>query len=58
MGDHDSRSVLAMSRKAMFARKGLEKAAPFGIGVVLGFSTNKTATSYVGRRALAYSEAG
>lgn len=39
-----------------FTRKGLEKAAPFGIGVVLGFSANKTLTYYVGRKARAFFE--
>ncbi len=33
-----------------FTRKALEKAAPFGIGVVLGFSANKGLTWYVGSK--------
>ena len=31
-----------------FSRKALEKAIPFGIGVVVGFVTNKVLTLYVG----------
>jgi uncharacterized protein (DUF697 family) len=34
-----------------FTRKGLEKAIPFGIGVVIGFSVNKTLTWYIGVKA-------
>ena len=33
-----------------FTRKALEKAAPFGIGVVIGFSANKGLTYYVGNK--------
>lgn len=35
----------------VFTRKAAEKAIPFGIGVVIGFSANKTLTAYVGKRA-------
>ena len=34
-----------------FTRKALEKAIPFGIGVVIGFSANKGLTWYVGSKA-------
>ena len=34
-----------------FTRKALEKAAPFGIGVVISFSANKGLTWYVGSKA-------
>ncbi|EHZ7344711.1 TPA: hypothetical protein ACGUW9_004234 [Vibrio vulnificus] len=34
-----------------FTRKALEKAIPFGIGVVVGFSANKGITWYVGSKA-------
>lgn len=34
-----------------FARSGLEKAIPFGVGVVIGFSVNKGLTWYVGSKA-------
>ncbi|WP_374318447.1 EcsC family protein [Aquabacterium sp.] len=34
-----------------FSRKALEKAIPFGIGVVIGFSANKGLTWYVGTKA-------
>ena len=34
-----------------FARKAAEKAIPFGAGVVISFTANKTLTAYVGRRA-------
>jgi uncharacterized protein (DUF697 family) len=34
-----------------FTRKSLEKAIPFGIGVVIGFSANKGLTWYVGKKA-------
>ena len=34
-----------------FTRKAVEKAIPFGIGVVIGFSTNKGLTWYVGNKA-------
>jgi hypothetical protein len=34
-----------------FTRKSLEKAIPFGVGVVVGFSVNKTLTWYVGVKA-------
>lgn len=34
-----------------FTRKAVEKAAPFGIGVFLGFSANKGLTWYVGKKA-------
>lgn len=35
-----------------FSRKALEKAIPFGIGVVIGGVANKALTSYVGGRAI------
>ena len=34
-----------------FARKALEKAIPFGVGVIIGFSANKGLTWYVGKKA-------
>jgi len=34
-----------------FTRKALEKAIPFGIGVIIGFSANKGLTWYVGSKA-------
>lgn len=34
-----------------FTRKDLEKAIPFGVGVVIGFSANKGLTWYVGSKA-------
>lgn len=34
-----------------FTRKALEKAIPFGVGVVIGFSANKGITLYVGKKA-------
>jgi uncharacterized protein (DUF697 family) len=34
-----------------FTRKGLEKAIPFGVGVVIGATTNKGLTLYVGSKA-------
>ena len=34
-----------------FTRKALEKAAPFGIGVIISFSANKGLTWYVGYKA-------
>jgi hypothetical protein len=34
-----------------FTRKALEKAAPFGIGVIISFSANKGLTWYVGSKA-------
>jgi uncharacterized protein (DUF697 family) len=37
-----------------FTRKALEKAAPFGIGVVLGAGINKALTVYVGNQAHDY----
>ncbi|TQO82361.1 EcsC family protein [Vibrio cholerae] len=37
-----------------FTRKALEKAIPFGIGVVVGFSANKGITWYVGSKAKAF----
>lgn len=37
-----------------FTRKSLEKAIPFGIGVVIGFTVNKTLSWYVGVRARDY----
>ena len=33
-----------------FTRKAVEKAIPFGIGVVIGFSANKGLTYYVGKK--------
>lgn len=35
-----------------FTRKSLEKAAPFGIGVIISFTANKGLTWYVGSKAL------
>lgn len=35
----------------IFTRKAVEKAIPFGIGVVIGFSANKGLTWYVGSKA-------
>lgn len=35
----------------VFTRKAVEKAIPFGVGVVIGFTANKSLTAYVGRRA-------
>ena len=37
-----------------FTRKALEKVIPFGIGVIIGFTANKTLTWYVGKRAIAF----
>ena len=34
-----------------FTRKGLEKAIPFGVGVIVGFTVNKTLSWYIGVRA-------
>lgn len=34
----------------IFIRKSLEKAIPFGIGVLIGFTANKGLTSYVGHK--------
>ncbi|XIH35507.1 hypothetical protein C1N70_23215 [Cytobacillus firmus] len=34
-----------------FTRKALEKSIPFGIGVIVGFSSNKGLTWYVGKKA-------
>lgn len=34
-----------------FTRKAVEKAIPFGVGVIIGFTANKTLTWYVGKRA-------
>jgi uncharacterized protein (DUF697 family) len=34
-----------------FTRKALEKAIPFGVGVIVGFSANKGLTWYVGKKA-------
>ena len=34
-----------------FTRKAAEKAIPFGVGVVIGFSANKGLTWYVGSKA-------
>ena len=36
-----------------FTRKALEKAIPFGIGVLIGATVNKLLTRHVGRRAIA-----
>jgi hypothetical protein len=38
-------------------QKGLLRVIPFGIGVVLGYSSNKKLTRYIGRRARDYFEA-
>ena len=35
-----------------FTRKSAEKAIPFGVGVVIGFSANKGLTWYVGKKAM------
>ena len=35
----------------VFTRKAVEKAIPFGVGVIVGFTANKSVTAYVGRRA-------
>ena len=35
----------------VFSRKALEKATPFGVGVILGFTANKGLTWYVGSKA-------
>jgi hypothetical protein len=35
-----------------FTRKALEKAAPFGIGVVIGATANYALTRYVGAQAI------
>ncbi|ACL18700.1 conserved hypothetical protein [Desulfitobacterium hafniense DCB-2] len=35
-----------------FTRKAAEKAIPFGVGVIIGFSANKGLTCYVGSKAL------
>ncbi len=40
-----------------FTRKGLEKAIPFGVGVVIGTATNKVLTIYVGSKARDFFEA-
>ena len=37
-----------------FTRKAAEKAIPFGVGVIIGFSANKGLTWYVGNRAKAF----
>jgi hypothetical protein len=37
-----------------FTRKGVEKAIPFGVGVIVGFTANKTLSWYVGVRARDY----
>jgi hypothetical protein len=37
-----------------FTRKSLEKAIPFGVGVIVGFTVNKTLSWYVGTRARDY----
>lgn len=34
-----------------FTRKAVEKAIPFGVGIVIGFSANKGLTWYVGSKA-------
>lgn len=39
-----------------FTRKGLEKAVPFGIGVVIGATANKGLAVYVGNRAIDFFE--
>lgn len=40
-----------------FSRKALEKAIPFGVGVVIGFTANKGLTWYVGTKAHDFFEA-
>ena len=37
-----------------FTRKALEKAIPFGVGVVIGYSANKGLAVYIGKRAMAF----
>jgi hypothetical protein len=37
-----------------FTQRGLLRAIPFGVGVVLGYTSNKKLTRYVGRRARDY----
>lgn len=37
-----------------FTRKAVEKAIPFGVGVVIGFSANKGLSFYVGHKAQAF----
>lgn len=37
-----------------FTRKGLEKAVPFGVGAVIGFTVNKTLTWFIGIRSRDY----
>jgi uncharacterized protein (DUF697 family) len=41
-----------------FTRKAAEKAIPFGVGVVIGFSANKGLTWYVGSKAKDFFSAG
>lgn len=41
----------------IFTRKALEKAIPFGVGVIIGFSANKGLTWYVGSKARDFFEA-
>ncbi len=52
-------AVKAVFRKVgiTFTRKGLEKAIPFGVGVVIGATTNKGLTMYVGSKARNFFEA-
>lgn len=40
-----------------FTRKAVEKAIPFGVGIVIGFSANKGLTWYVGSKAKDFSKA-
>lgn len=40
-----------------FTRKALEKAIPFGVGVVVSFGTNKVMTKYVGSKAIDFFKA-
>ncbi|RDK09151.1 EcsC family protein [Cupriavidus lacunae] len=40
-----------------FTRKAVEKAIPFGVGVIIGFSANKGLTWYVGTKARDFFEA-
>lgn len=50
------RTVKEFFKKAglTFTRKSLEKAIPFGIGAVVGFTSNKCMTQYIGDRACSF----
>lgn len=51
--DASNQAVKQVFKKVgyVLTRKALEKAIPFGVGVVIGFSTNKGLTWYVGSKA-------